>query len=197
MDVFNKAYVLSILESIESEINKIVSMTNSFSLQQETDELKKHLKDYIELVENSINKEEKEFDLLLPSIQSFYLSSNAKPFKQNDTKKTRFHNKLQPNAVSFKRSEDNNILTPFKRSEDNNILTPFKRSEDNNILTPFKRSEVNVISPAPFKRLEEDIPKKVHSDTAQKKQCVEEHNVTRDFIDGLENLLESLKKKYY
>ena len=193
MDVFNKAYVLSILESIESEINKIVSMTNSFSLQQETDELKKHLKDYIELVENSINKEEKEFDLLLPSIQSFYLSSNAKPFKQNDTKKTRFHNKLQPNAVSFKRSEDNNILTPFKRSEDN-VLTPFKRSEEN-VLTPFKRSEENVLTP--FKRLEEDIPKKVHSDTAQKKQCVEEHNVTRDFIDGLENLLESLKKKYY
>ena len=186
MDVFNKAYVLSILESIESEIDKVVSMTSSFSLQQETNELKKHLKDYIELVENSINKEEREFDLLLPSIQSFYL--NSKPFvpenKRNDTKKTRFPNKLQPNAVSFKRSEDNNILTPFKRSE-------------NNVLTPFKRSEVNVISPAPFKRPDKDIPKRDQIDSDQKKQCVEEHNVTRDFIDGLENLLESLKKKYY
>lgn len=181
MDVFNKAYVLSILESIESEIDKVVSMTSSFSLQQETNELKKHLKDYIELVEKSINKEEKEFDLLLPSIQSFYLSSEN---KRNDTKKTRFHNKLQPNAVSFKRSEDNNVLTPFKRSEDN-------------VLTPFKRSEVNVISPAPFKRFEEDKKAQIDSDTVQKKQCVEEHNVTRDFIDGLENLLESLKKKYY
>lgn len=182
MDVFNKAYVLSILESIESEIDKVVSMTSSFSLQKETNELKKQLKNYIELVENSINKQEYEpFDLGLPSIQSFFLNSEN---KRNDTKKTRFHNKLQPNMLSFKRSEDNNVLTPFKRSEDN-------------VLTPFKRSEVNVISPAPFKRPDENIPKKVQLDTAQKKQCVEEHNVTRDFIDGLENLLESLKKKYY
>lgn len=169
MDVFNKAYVLSILESIESEIDKVVSMTSSLSLQKETNELKKQLKNYIELVENSINKEE--YDLGLPSIQSFFLNSNAKPFKQNDTKKTRIPNKLQPNMISFKRSDDNNILKPFKKSEDNDIFSiPFKRFEEN---------------------------KKVHSDTVQKKQCVEEHNVTRDFIDGLENLLESLKKKYY
>ena len=57
MDVFNKAYVLSILESIESEIDKVVSMTSSFSLQKETNELKKQLKNYIELVKKSINKE--------------------------------------------------------------------------------------------------------------------------------------------
>jgi hemerythrin-like domain-containing protein len=179
MDTFNKGYVLNILETIESEINKVVSMTSSFSLQKETNELKKQLKNYIELVENSINKEEKEFDLLLPSIQSFYLNSEN---KKNDTKKTRFPNKLQPIMVHSKRPEDNNIPK----------------------MTPFKRSEDNVIFPVPFKRIEEDkiIPKKVpfqpiESDTVQKKQCVEEHNVTRDFIDGLENLLESLKKKYY
>lgn len=175
MDVFNKAYVLSILESIESEINKVVSMTSSFSLQKETNELKKQLKSYIELVEKSINKQEKEYDpidLKLPSIPSFYLNSNAKPFvpenKQNDNKKTRFPIKLQPTMVPYKRSEENIPLN----------MAPFKRPEDN------------------------VIPKKVQfqpieSDGVQKKQRVEEHNVTRDFIDGLENLLESLKKKYY
>ena len=175
MDVFNKAYVLSILESIESEINKVVSMTSSFSLQKETNELKKQLKNYIELVEKSINKQEKEFDdpfdLRLPSIPSFYLNSNAKPFvpenKQNDNKKTRFPIKLQPTMVPFKRSEDN--VPP-------NMI-------------PFKRSEENIPKKVPFQPIE--------SDGVQKKQRVEEHNVTRDFIDGLENLLESLKKKYY
>ena len=191
MDVFNKAYVLSILESIESEINKVVSMTSSFSLQKETNELKKQLKNYIELVEKSINKEEKEFepfDLRLPSIPSFYLNSNAKPFvpenKQNDNKKTRFPIKLQPTMVPFKRSEENNVpnMIPFKRYEDNVIppnMAPYKRPEDNN----------NIPKKVPFQPIE--------SDGVQKKQRVEEHNVTRDFIDGLENLLESLKKKYY
>lgn len=176
MDVFNKAYVLSILESIDSEINKVVSMTSSFSLQKETNELKKHLKSYIELVEKSINKEEKEFepfDLRLPSIQSFYLNSNAKPFvpenKQNDNKKTRFPIKLQPTMVPFKRSEEN--IPPN--------MAPFKRPEDNN----------NIPKKVPFQPIE--------SDGVQKKQRVEEKNVTKDFIEGLENLLESLKKKYY